>query len=306
MTSSTQLIELSIVICNYNTADFLKRCLDNIIGLNIQIAHEIIIVDNNSPDDSLPIVRANYPKFKLIANTTNRWLTGGFNDGMRQAQGQWVCILAPDVFPQKGSLETMIDYLQLHTDTGMVSCKTFLPDNTMVRACSKDYSLTLAFLTFTFLGKIFRQKKYQLFEDFRYNDWDRMSSREVELVYAHLILFRKEALEQAGYFDENFKLYFSENDLCRRFLAKGWKTAYVSSASVYHHERQSVERSGVDKIAKIYEEDIYAYYRKYYGVGKAACLAFLIYCSSALLSIKNLRPQRMLTLFLIAPKPKKN
>ncbi|OGR88615.1 MAG: hypothetical protein A3A86_01435 [Elusimicrobia bacterium RIFCSPLOWO2_01_FULL_60_11] len=293
---------VSIVICNYNTADFLERCLRSVLSLQVSSPMEVIVVDNHSPDHSVAMLREKFPQIRLIANAENRWMTGGYNDGIKASRGDFICLLEPDTVIDPSAVQKMIDFMQEHPRYGMVSCKTFLGDGSMVRACSKDYPYALALLSYTFLGKIFSGKKQAILADFRYGDWDRMDTREVEVVYAHCILIRRAAYEAAGAFDETFRLYYSENDLCRRYREKGWRSGYVAQAEVVHHERQSVARSGVQRIAKIYQEDILSYYRKYHGPVPALFLGALIGVSNLIYSVKEMKAARVLSTFLTTPK----
>lgn len=294
-----QKISLSIVICNYNTADFLERCLERLTSQPFKYSNEIIVVDNASTDGSAQMVRNKFPQVKLIANGTNRWMTGGYNDGMKDCQGQWICLLEPDTMIESISIEKMISFLNENKSYGAVSCKTFLGNGNLIRTCSTDYPLSLAFLSYTFLGKLFTRVKEKMFEDLLYRDWDRSSSREVEVVYAHCIVLRREVLEMVGDFDERFRLYYSEIDLCRRMRKKNWKVGHVAEATIIHYERQSVERAGIQKIATVYQEDICRYYRKYYGAFISLILSLLIQLTNLFLSIRSFKSDRIMSRFLM-------
>src|SRR5690554_5449591 len=104
-------MQLSTVICNYNTRDKLARLLESLPAATRERTHEIIVVDNASPDGSAAMVRERFPAVTLIASPENRWFSGGNNLGLRAAHGDYALILNPDTVIPPGALDTLLAYL---------------------------------------------------------------------------------------------------------------------------------------------------------------------------------------------------
>jgi GT2 family glycosyltransferase len=89
-------MQLSVIILNYNVRYFLEQCVLSVQAALKNIDSEIIVVDNNSADDSCGMIRRRFPHVKLIANTENAGFPKGNNIGVASAQGKYICILNPD------------------------------------------------------------------------------------------------------------------------------------------------------------------------------------------------------------------
>ncbi|MBN1202232.1 MAG: glycosyltransferase family 2 protein [Anaerolineae bacterium] len=279
-------MKLTTVICNYNTRDELARALQSLLDTTGDIAHEIIVVDNASHDGSADMVRERYPSVTLIESGANLWFTGGNNLGMRQAQGEYVLILNPDTVIQSGALQTMIAYLDAHPAAGAITSRMFFSDGTLQRNCSRFASYTDLLLGYTFLGLILKPWRDRRRQVMWYADWDRASNRAVEVAPDSNLMVRRPILEQIDYFDEQLKLYFTEDDICLRIIRAGHAIHYVAGATIIHDEHASV--SQVQRLAtQVYFNDLISYTRKHFGRPAAVLLAALVLPTRAAMNIKH-------------------
>ena len=119
------MIDLSIVIVNYNTKEFLKRCISSILdSVSKKINYEIIIVDNASSDNSAEMVKKEFPQIKLIVNRENGGFSKANNQGIKISEVcKYVLFLNPDTVMQKNTIEKMIKFMDETLDVGAATCK---------------------------------------------------------------------------------------------------------------------------------------------------------------------------------------
>lgn len=268
-------MQLSTVICNYNTRDDLACALESLQATTGDLDHEIIVVDNASQDGSAALVRERFPAVDLIEPGVNRWFTGGNNLGIRVAQGEYVLILNPDTVIQPGALQTMIAHLDAHPEAGAVTCRMVFGDGTVQHNCSRFATYPDLLLGYSFLGLLFKAWRDRRRRVMWYADWDRESDRAVEVAPGSNLMVRRALLEQLGYFNERLKLYFPEDDLCLRLHQAGHQVHYVAGATIIHHEHTSV--SQVQRLAtRVYFDDLITYTRLHFGLWRAWLLAGLV------------------------------
>lgn len=256
--------DLSIVIVNYNTRDELRDCLESILAHRGDLSIETLVVDNVSQDGSAAMVRQFAPDVTLIEPGDNTWFTGGNNIGMRAATGEFVWILNPDTIVQADTMQIMVRYLREHAETGAVTCRMHFPDGRFQRTCSMVPRYLDLLSGYTLVGVIFSRWRDRRHRTMFYADWSRDSIRAVEVAPGSNILCRRSVLAESGLFDEAQKLYFTEDDLCRRINASGYPIHFLPDALLLHHEHTSVQK--VQRLAsQIYFDDLLVYCRKYYG-----------------------------------------
>ncbi len=269
-------MNLTTVICNYNTRDQLARALQSLLDTTADLAHEIIVVDNDSKDGSADMVRQDFPQVKVIESGANLWFTGGNNLGMRVAQGDYVLILNPDTVIQPNALPTMVAYLDAHPNVGGITSRMIFGDGRLQRNCSRFATYTDLLLGYTLLGLFLKPWCDRRRQVMWYADWDRESDKSVEVVPDSNLMVRRPLLDQINYFDEKLKLYFTEDDICWRIIHAGHEIHYVAGATIIHDEHASV--SQVQRLAtQVYFRDLITYTRKHFGSLRAYLLAALIY-----------------------------
>jgi N-acetylglucosaminyl-diphospho-decaprenol L-rhamnosyltransferase len=268
-------MRLSVVICNYNTRDALAGALESLQATLADVAYEIIVVDNASRDGSAALVRERFPGVNVIESGANLWFTGGNNLGLRAAQGDYVWILNPDVIVHPHAAQTMIAYLDSHPEAGAVTGRMIFRDGTLQRTTSRLAAYSDLLLGYTFLGVLLKPWRDRRRRIMWYADWGRDSDRPIEVAPDSNLMVRRPILDQIDYFDEQLKLYFTEDDICYRIRQTGHEVVYVAGATIVHDEHAST--SQVQRLAThVYFNDLIAFTRKYYGRPRALLLAALI------------------------------
>ena len=264
---------ISIVIVNYNTREPLRRCLESIRQQRGGLALEVIVVDNASKDGSADMVRAEFPDFTLIAPPENTWFTGGNNLGVERATGDLVFILNPDTVILPGTLPTLINYMQSHLHVSAITCRMEYPEGGVQKTCSSVPTYLDLLLGYTFVGVLAAPLRDRLRGRMWYEGWERDTTRAVEVIPGSCMLIRREWL--LGLFDTALKLYFPEDDLCRRILKAGGEIHFVADALILHEEHASVKQA--QRLAsRLYFADLITFTRKHYGTLAAGCLHTLI------------------------------
>lgn len=268
--------DLSIVIVNYNTREPLQRCLESIQAYRGDLRVEVIVVDNASKDGSAEMVREVMPEAILIEPGRNTWFTGGNNLGLQKASGEVVLILNPDTLFQAGTLQNMLVYLRTNARVGAVTCQMRFPDGRLQMTCSRVPGYIDLLLGYTFLGLLLMPLRNHRRTFMFFGDWDRLSNRAVEVAPDSNLMIWTSLMRQLKGFDEQLKLYFTEDDICRRILNAGYEVHFVAHAVLLHEEGASV--SQVRRLAsQVYFDDLLAFSSKYYGRARTLLLQTLMW-----------------------------
>ena len=235
---------VSIIIVNYNQKNLLKQCLRNISEADIKIDYEIIIIDNNSEDESKEFLAGLYsePNINIILNNTNNGFAMANNQGIRLSKYKYVLSLNPDVIVQSGAIEKLYNFLETNSDTGIVAPQLLNPDKTIQNSCCRFPKWYIPILRRTFLGKMPILKKE--LSKYLMLDFDHQQTREIDWAIGACLMIRKKMLNKIGLFDEKYFLYFEDVDLARRAWKADFKVHYYPTAVMFHfHQRVSAEKS---------------------------------------------------------------
>jgi hypothetical protein len=228
----------------------------------------------------------------LVEPGRNTWFTGGNNLGLKRATGDYVLVLNPDTIIQPGTLLTMVSYLRSHPEVGAITCRMEYPGGGLQYTCSRVPLYPDLLLGYTFLGVLLSPLRSRRRKQMWYNGWGRDSTRAVEVIPDSCLMAPRALLLRLGGYDERMKLYFTEDDICRRILAEGAPIHFVADAVLLHTEHAST--SQVQRLAsQVYFDDLLAFSRKYYGGAAAAALqALMIPTRRAMDIVQRLRGER--------------
>jgi N-acetylglucosaminyl-diphospho-decaprenol L-rhamnosyltransferase len=253
---------LSVIIVNWNVRDLLQRALASVsASWDGKPGLEIIVVDNASHDESVAMLHAGFPEVVVIANTENRGFTGGNNQGLAAATGDFLLLLNPDTEIVDDALPRMVKYLQAHPDVGMVGPQLLNPDGSMQSSRRHFPTLPVLFLESTWLERLAPR---ELLRHYYAQEEPDSAIQDVDWITGAAMLTRREAFAQVGGMDEGFFMYSEEMDWCRRIREAGWRVVYFPEAHVVHHEGKSSEQ--VIPARHIYfQSSKVRYTRKYHG-----------------------------------------
>ncbi len=270
---------LSIVIVTWNTREQTVQCADSIHSINdfksLASKIEIIIIDNNSSDNTVSELRNKYPDLRIIQNKENSGYAPACNQGMKAASGKYVLLLGSDTVLKNSSLSECINYLESNSECGAVGCRLLYPDGRLQGNCKKFPTLKNAFFTYLSLDK------YNYDYDMLWFNYDK--TIEVDQIATTFLMIRSEILKEINYFDERFRIMYNDVDLCKKILGTGNKIVFLHTAEIYHHGSYSTNRADF-KVRRIMYSDIFFYYYLNYKF-KAIFLLPVLFIRLMLVSI---------------------
>ena len=231
-------IDLSIIIVNYNTKDFLKKCLESlyssIAGSSLLV--EIIIVDNGSTDGSLQFINSLKEKdlnLKIIDNKSNLGFAKANNLAIKKSSGRYVLFLNPDTIVQKETLKTMVKFMDKNQKVGASTCRVELTDGRLDQACHRGFpTVWNSFCYFSGLEKIFPKSKIFAGYSLTYLPLDK--THEIDAGCGAFLIVRQPVGETIGWFDEDYFWYGEDLDFCYRLKQKGWQVMFVPTTKIIH------------------------------------------------------------------------
>jgi len=214
--------KVSIIIVNWNGISYLPTCLDSLESQSYR-DFETIIVDNGSHDGSPELIRDNYPWVKLITLPVNRGFSGGNNEGLKHAGGEYIVVLNNDTEAEPGWLAELVAVADANPAAGQVGCRICsMNDHDIID--SLGHGVCPDGMT---RGR-FRLRRWSTLED----RFDPVS--EMLFGTACVSLYRRAALDQVGFFDDDMFAFAEDSDLGLRLRWGGWKALLATDAVVYH------------------------------------------------------------------------
>ena len=264
------MIDLGIVIVNYNTRERLRDCLSS-LDANRHVALLTYVVDNNSPDDSAAMVRAEFPQVQLIASKVNGGYAYANNLALRAILAHnpappFVLLLNPDTVLPPDALAQMIDFFNTHPACGIAGPKLVMADDKLDLACRRSFpSPELAI--YHVLGLDERFPKSPRFARYNMTFLDEDAVAQVDSVVGAFMMMRTEAVRQAGLLDESYFMYGEDLDLAWRIKQRGWQVYYNPAVRVLHYKREASKNSA--RAQYEFWRAAYIFYRRYYAQSTA-------------------------------------
>jgi GT2 family glycosyltransferase len=256
-------MQLSVIILNYNVRHFLELCVLSVQKALSNIDAEIIVVDNNSSDDSCQMMQHRFPNIKLIRNTENLGFPKGNNIGVSQAKGDYICILNPDTVVAEDTFEKVLAFAKSQTNLGIVGCKlidgkgNFLPESkrgipTPWVAFTKIFGLYNYFPKSNFFNKYYAQHVQE------------SETGKVDILVGAFMVMKRELYNEIGGFDENCFMYSDDIDLSYMVLQKGKFNYYFPETTVIHYKGESTVKN--ETYIKRFQEAMNFFYKKHFKV----------------------------------------
>lgn len=266
---SSNIMDLSIIILNYKTKGLVKQCIRNVKVATANLDYEIIVVDNGSGDGCEQMMKENFSDIKFIQTGKNLGFAAGNNTGIKEAKGEYIMLLNPDVTVLNHSIEKMHQFMKENKEAGLVGPRLINPDGSYQLSCRTFQTLKLILYRRTPLGKLpFAKSKLA---DHLMLDFDHQTNKKVDWVMGACMLVRKLALDKVGLLDERFFFYVEDMDWCRRFWMNDYQVHYLAQAEMVHlYERASAADNwsfwNFNKMTRWHLASWLKYFAKYLGV----------------------------------------
>ena len=238
-------MKLSIIIVSWNVKKDLENCLNSLYKNQPSYPFEIIVVDNASADDTVNILKNDFPEVMMIANRNNLGFAAANNQGIERAKGQYILLLNPDTIVHSGSLDVLIEFMDENEDVGICGPKLLNTDGSIQRSIRRYPSFRGALhrhTVFKSLGVFKSEYRRWLMKDFGQD-----GQRDVEQLMGAALMVRKSVLDEVGGMDERFFMYYEEVDLCYRIKQAGWRVVFLPQADITHLGGRSSEQVPVEK-----------------------------------------------------------
>jgi GT2 family glycosyltransferase len=223
--------ELSVIIISWNTRDLLRDCLASIAKDLTGLSHEVIVVDNDSSDDSAAMVASEFPDVRLLRNDKNAGFGAANNQAMRIARGDWFLLLNSDTYLTDDSVARLVDRVKALADVGVAQCRLYFTDGRLQYTTHRFPSMALTL--FEALG-VYKLVPSRAPDVLLRGYWDHDSERDVDWVIGAFMLVRREVFEETGGFDERIHMYGEDREWCYRIRQVGWRIRFYPQASIVH------------------------------------------------------------------------
>lgn len=225
---------VSAVIVNYNSGEYLRASVESLTKYSNQI--EIIVVDNNSSDNSLDSVLQGQ-QVTVIRNRENLGFAVACNIGTKAANGDLLFYLNPDCKFLPASLARLISVVKSDSSVGMVGGLILNPNGTEQAGARRAIPTPWRSFVRAFgLSKLAWRWPTLFFDFHLHNQPLPAAPIEIEAISGACMLVKREAIEDVGLWDEGYFLHCEDLDWCMRFRLKAWKIIFVPDAIV-HHEK---------------------------------------------------------------------
>ncbi|MNI15601.1 N-acetylglucosaminyl-diphospho-decaprenol L-rhamnosyltransferase [compost metagenome] len=256
-------VDVSIIVLNYNTCRLTMDCLRSVYDSESNFVYEIILIDNNSRDDSVERISREFPGVMLIANSENVGYARANNQGMEVASGRYVLLLNSDTVVRKDTLQIMISFMDSRPDLGASGCKVILPDGSLDKACKRGFPTPSASFYYAFgFSKLFPDRPR--FNGYQLGYLDPDQDYPVDCLVGAFMLLRRETIDQVGGLDEDFFMYGEDLDWCFRIKEAGWGIYYYPQTSIVHLKGGSARRRPF-KIVYEFHRAMILFHRKHYS-----------------------------------------
>lgn len=268
-------VKLSIIIVNFNTAELLKDCLFSLNSALENISHEIIVVDNASYDNSVSMLKKDFPKVLVIENSKDLGFAAANNQGIKKARGEYILFLNPDtLINDENTFETLLEEFDKDKKVAAITCKVLLPTGQLDDACHRGFP-TPSNALLHFLG---------LPSGYNLSNLDLSTTHEIDACCGAFMLVKKEFGEKVNWWDEDYHWYGEDLDFCYRLKELGYKILYVPKVSIYHYKGASsglkkykVDRQTKKKAINSRFDVMKIFYQKHYDHKYSPILKFLVF-----------------------------
>jgi N-acetylglucosaminyl-diphospho-decaprenol L-rhamnosyltransferase len=269
---------LSIVIPYFRGFDELTACLLSLKENLGALPFEVIVVENGSGDDSASLIAGDFPWVTLIVNSENRFFARAANQGAKEATGRYLLILNSDTEIVGDALQKMMDYLDKaeNAKVGLCTCKICLADGTPERLNRYAVGIMTFIIRFTLLEKALLKRCFPAFYEALhkrvYYSGEERQPEAQEVLSGQALLFRRSVFEALGGFDERYRLWFTDDEICHRVTAQGYQPVLLPCEKIIHRQSSSIKR--LPGAQKIIESDTALYLKERFGLpGFLLCYA---------------------------------
>lgn len=274
-------MKLSIVIVNYNVKYFLKQCLSSVYGSQRKLADgselelDVWVVDNDSVDGSVEMVRADFPQVHVIENHENVGFAKANNQALTGAAGQCLLLLNPDTVVESDTFVRCINFMEEHPDCGGLTVKMVDGDGNFLKESKRGFPTPEAsFYKISGLIKLFPHSRRIAAYYMGHLPEDAVN--EIEIMPGAFLLLRREVYQQIGGLDERYFMYGEDIDYSWRIHLAGWKNYYLPETRIIHYKGESTKKGSMNYVYTFYNA-MSIFVKRYFTGGNARLFNALLH-----------------------------
>ncbi|MEZ5039214.1 MAG: glycosyltransferase [Saprospiraceae bacterium] len=245
-------MKLSVIIVNYNVKYFLEQALLSVRRAAKGIDMEVWVVDNNSVDESVAMVREKFPEVHLVANEGNPGFAIANNQAIREASGEYVLLLNPDTVVEEDTFEVCVSFMDNHPEVGGLGVRMIDGSGKFLPESKRGFPTPWVAFAKTFgLSRLF--PKSRLFNHYHLGYLEEDQPHEVEVLAGAFMWLRRSVLDEIGLLDEAFFMYGEDIDLSYRIVEAGYKNYYLPETTIIHYKGESTKKGSLNYVRAFYK-----------------------------------------------------
>lgn len=259
----SRMVDLSIIIVNYKTRNYLDPCLESIIAHPPSVSYEVIVIDNASYDGSKEMMAEKYPGMIHIQSDANLGFSKANNLASKTATGGVLLFLNPDTVVLGSALGNLYAELQAAVGAGSAGPLLLNSDMTLQTSCIQSFpTIVNQVADSEYLRRAFPNSSLW---GFSHANKPEILRSEVDVISGACLMVRREVFEDVGGFSEDYFMYYEDTDLCYKIRRKGWRNIFVPQAKVIHHGGGSTKVSSSTFSDVMMAESMWRYFNKTRG-----------------------------------------
>jgi GT2 family glycosyltransferase len=267
-------LDVSIIIVNWNTRKLLQNCLKSVYERTGDVKYEVIVVDNGSTDDSVEMVKKNFPQVNIIENAENLGFARANNIGIQTSKGRYICLINSDITLLDDCIGKLISFMDSRPAVGITGPKILNSDRTIQHSCRHFPSIWNNLCQSLGLNHLFPKSAF--FSDWIMDYWGHDSIRSVDALSGCFLMVRRKALEEVGLLDEDFFIYGEDLDWCRRFRKASWDIVFYPETEATHLIGASSANAPIKFYLELQKAGL-QYWRKHHGrIGRVSYAAVIL------------------------------
>lgn len=258
---------VSIVIVNYRNYSLTERCVQSVLNNTPSHEFEIVIIDNNSPNESYKILNEKYKNdsfIKIIKNEENIGYGAAINKAVKKINSEYILILNPDVIVIDDAINIMLKKIAEDSNIGIIGCKLLNDDYSLQYSCRRILSMSELLKSRTPLSKLVNKTTVRNIDDkYLMKDISHGEEQEVDWVMGSCMLLSRETFNKVDGFSKEFFMYFEDVDLCHKIDLINKKVLYYPAAQMIHSHAQESKKK-INKLTFIHLSSMIKFYMKNY------------------------------------------
>lgn len=255
--------DLSIIVVTYKeNLDVLKACFDSVANSK-DVDFELIVIDNAANSATQGLLYS-YANTKYLRNQENRGFAAAVNQGMKLSQGRYVLLLNPDTSFSEDVLSKMIQRLDQDENVGIASCLIRYPGGEVQESIRRFPRLIDQLFILMKVPHIF--KKSRVINRYMMRDADPKETQDVNSIMGAFMFIRRDLLDEIGFLDERYFIWFEEVDYCRVAYGAGWKIRHYGDLEITHHKGHMFNKIATLKKQKWIRTSLRKYMKKHHGI----------------------------------------